>query len=172
MEQGKLIWITGLAGSGKTTIGKQVYFNLKKKNPSTVFLDGDSFREIMGSSQGHSREQRFIVAFQISRLCKFLIDQNINVVCATISLFKEVHRFNREQIQNYFEIYIHCSMDELINRDQKGIYSKALKGELLDVVGIDITFDQPINCDLKIDNTEKIELDTKVKQILQLINNE
>ena len=169
MDKGKLIWITGLAGSGKTTIGKQVYSFLKEHNPSTIYLDGDSFRDIMGGSFGHSREQRFIVAFQIARLCQYLINQNINVVCTTISLFKEVHQFNREHIQYYFEIYIYCSFDELIKRDQKGIYSKALKGELKDVVGIDIPFDEPTNCDFKIDNTEKIDLDNNVKQILRLI---
>lgn len=166
----KLIWITGLSGAGKTTIAKEVYAQIKKDNQATVFLDGDHFREITGNSVGHSREQRFLVAMQIARMCKYLVNQNINVVCSTISLFNEVHQFNREQVKNYYEIFIHCSMEELIKRDQKGIYSKSIKGEIKDVVGIDIIFDEPINCHLKIDNSIKDQLHEKVKKIINLIN--
>jgi len=165
-----LIWITGLSGSGKTTIGKEVYAKLKDKFSSTVFLDGDHFRDIMGGAQGHSKEQRFIVAMQIARLCKYLIDQNINVVCATISLFKEVHQFNRTQVKDYFEVYIYCPLEELIIRDQKGIYSSAINGDIKNVVGIDIPFDEPENCSLKIDNSEKNELKDKVNEIINLIS--
>lgn len=165
-----LIWLTGLSGSGKTTIGKAVYEKLKTGNNPVVFLDGDNFREIMGGTSGHTREQRFIVAGQIARMCKYLNDQNINVVCSTISLFKEIHHFNRQNIPNYLEVYIYCTIEELILRDQKGIYSKAIKGELKNVVGIDIAFDEPVNYDLKIDNTGKIDLEKKTEQILNLLN--
>lgn len=164
-----LIWITGLAGSGKTTIGRSVFNEIKKTQSNTVFIDGDAFREIMGKNTGHSREERFVVAMQISRLCRFLVDQRINVVCSTISLFKEVHRHNRETIRNYFEVFIDCKMDELIRRDQKGIYTKALKGELTNVVGIDIPYDKPLHSDLVIDNTDKGKLAEKVVNILNLI---
>jgi adenylylsulfate kinase-like enzyme len=165
----KLIWITGLAGSGKTTISKEVYQILKSEECNTVHLDGDHFREITGSASGHSREDRFIVAMQIARLCQYLIAQEINVVCSTISLFKEVHTFNRIKTKSYIEVYIECPMDELIRRDQKGIYSKAIKGEMKDVVGIDIPFDEPSNCDIRINNSEKLDLNLKVKKIIDLV---
>jgi cytidine diphosphoramidate kinase len=166
----KLIWITGLAGSGKTTIGSAVYTELKKTDNAVVFLDGDHFREINGNTLGYEREERLKVAYQISRMCKFLIDQNITVVCSTISLFKEIHQFNKLNFINYFEIFVECSMDELIRRDQKGIYTEAINGIRKNVVGVDMHFDIPKNCNLKIENSTKNNLDEKVIKILNLLN--
>lgn len=164
-----LIWITGLAGSGKTTLGKEVYRNLKVKYVNTLFLDGDSFREILGSDLGHNQADRLINAMVISRMCKFLINQNINVICATMSLFKEIHQFNRENIKNYYEIFLEVDRDELIKRDQKGIYSKALKGEIENVVGVDLPFDMPENPDLILNNSKADQLGKKSGLIINLI---
>ncbi|NOQ29642.1 MAG: adenylyl-sulfate kinase [Helicobacteraceae bacterium] len=165
----KAIWITGLSGSGKTTIGKGVYDKLKRKDSNTVFLDGDSFREILGNDLRHNQQDRLENAKRIHRMCKFLVSENINVVCTTMSLYKEVHDLNRKEINNYIEIFIECSMEELIRRDQKELYSKALKGKLDDIVGINAPFDKPLNCELIIDNTQLNDLDTKVYKILELI---
>lgn len=167
--QGNLIWITGLAGSGKTTIGKGVYNRLKKENLNTVFLDGDHFREITGQVSAHTKEARLDVAFQIARMCKFLTEQGINVVCSTISLFKEVHDFNRNNNPRYYEVYIHCEMGELIRRDQKNLYSRAIAKEIENVVGIDIPFDKPLHCNLEIDNTRQDNLNEKINLIINLI---
>jgi len=167
--EGKLIWITGLAGSGKTTIGREVFSRLRAKEANSVFIDGDHFREIMGQASAHTREARFLVAQQIARLCKFLTEQNINVVCATISLFNDIHKFNRDRNRKYAEIYIHCEMDELIRRDQKNLYSRALRKEIRDVVGVDIKFDKPMSPDLEIDNTSQNNLEAKVDSIMNLI---
>jgi len=165
----KLIWITGLSGSGKTTIGKEVYKKFKEVNKNVVFLDGDSFRKILGNDLGHTLEDRFKNAMRIHRMCKFLISQDINVICATIALYKEIHELNRKEIKEYFEIFIECDIDELIKRDQKGLYSKALRGEIKNVVGIDLPYDKPKNADLIIDNTKKDNLELKVKLILDKV---
>lgn len=165
----KLVWITGLSGSGKTTIGREVYNKLKSNNPNTVFLDGDSFREILGNDLGHTPSDRLENAKRISRMCSFLVSQEINVVCATMSLYKEVHDFNRKKIKNYIEVFIECNIDELIRRDQKGLYSKAVKGELENVVGVNLPYDKPAQCELVIDNSEQNGLNEKVQKILNLI---
>ena len=165
----QLVWITGLSGSGKSTIGKEVYKKLKERYPNSVFLDGDSFREIMGNDLGHTQEERRAVAMQIHRMCKFLVEQDINVVCATMSLFSEIHKLNRKEIPNYFEVFIECDMEELIKRDQKGLYSKALRGEIENVVGVDLPYDKPKNADLVIENSTKERLDEKVESILKKI---
>lgn len=165
----KLIWITGLSGSGKTTIGKEVYALLKKKYANTVFLDGDLFREILGNDLGHNPTDRFENAKRIHRMCRFLITQDIHVVCATMSLYKEIHDLNRKEIPSYYEIFIECTLDELIARDQKGLYSAALSGARDDVVGVNMAYDRPLDCDLVIDNTLKNNLSHKVEQILNLI---
>lgn len=165
-----LIWITGLAGSGKTTIGKEVYNRLKEKKSNTVFLDGDSFREILGNDLVYSSNDRLENAKRIHRMCKFLLSQDIIVVCATMSLYKEIHQLNRENNDSYYEIFIDCEIDELIRRDQKGLYSEALSGKRSDVVGINLSYDEPINCSLRIDNTKMDNLDKKVDKIFHLIN--
>ena len=164
----KLIWITGLAGSGKTTIGKGVFKKLKEKEVNTVFIDGDQYRELFDST-GYSKKERLIVANNIVRLCKFLIDQNINVVCCTISLFSEIQGKNKKQFKNYYEIFISCEIEELIQRDQKGLYSKALKGEINNVVGVDIKYNKPLNPFLIIDNNQKDGLTEKIDLICKKI---
>ncbi len=165
----KLIWVTGLAGSGKTTIAEKVFKAYKQHKPNTVLLDGDVFREIMGHRSGHSREERFEVAMQIARLCKFLVGQGIDVICATISLFREVHQYNRENFKDYVEIFVDCDMDELIRRDKKGLYSRAIKGEISNVVGVDIPFDKPENCILCLVNNKADQLEKNVDLILNQI---
>ena len=170
----KLIWITGLSGSGKTTIGKKVFDELKQTFNNTVFLDGDGFREILGDDLGHTPKDRLENAKRISRMCKFLVSQEINVVCATMSLYKEVHELNRMEIKDYIEIFIECDIDELIRRDQKELYSKAINGKIKNVVGIDLPYDMPNLCELIVNNSQKNNLEEKVKKILNLIgeNNE
>ena len=164
-----LIWITGLSGSGKSTIGKALYRNIKSKHRPTIFLDGDSFREILGSDLSHTREDRLNNAQRISRMCQFLVSQDMFVICATMSLFKEIHQANRSNITPYYEVFIECDQEELIKRDQKGLYSRALKGEINNVVGIDLPYDKPIHCDLIINNTQMGNIEGKVDQIMALI---
>lgn len=165
----RLIWITGLSGSGKSTIGKEVFIKLKKLYLNTVFLDGDTFREILGNDLGHSNNDRFENAKRVHRMCKFLISQDINVVCATMSLYKEIQDSNRKDIKNYIEVFIDCNIEELIRRDQKGLYSRAIDGKLDDIVGINLSYDKPINCEIIIDNSKQNNLEEKVKSILDLI---
>lgn len=166
-KQAFFIWITGLAGSGKTTIGEKLHAALKRKFANTVFLDGDVFREVFRAG-GYTREERFVIARQIVALCGFLVKQNINVVCATISLFKEIQDYNRKKFKNYFEIYLKCPLHELQKRDKKNLYSRAMKGQIKNVVGIDLSFDEPKNCELCIDTGKNHDIDQIVGRILKL----
>ena len=106
-------WITGLSGAGKTTIGRIFYERLKRIYPNTVFLDGDALRKVFGDDLGYSKEDRRKCAMRYSKLCAMLQEQEINVVCCTISMFDCVRAWNRENIRNYREIYVKVSMDTL-----------------------------------------------------------
>lgn len=167
-----LVWITGLSGSGKTTIGKELYAQIKSKYENTFFLDGDSFREIFGNNLGYDLKSRFDTALKISNLCKALVDQNINVICSTISLFKEIHQINRKNVKNYYEVFLEVDFDEIKRRDQKNIYSNAIKGETKNVIGVDLPYDKPIKPHLIIDNNNLNDLNNKVISIINLISKE
>ena len=147
-----VIWIIGLAGAGKTTIGREVYNLLKSRKPNVVFLDGDHIREIMGNDLGHTIEDRRSNAWRICRLCQYLDSQEIDVVCAILSIFHDAQEWNQLNYSRYFEIYIEVPMDELVARDQKGLYSRAYRNEIADVVGVDIHFAPPPHPDFVANN--------------------
>lgn len=140
---GTVYWITGLSGSGKTTLGRRLARRLKRENVGTLFLDGDVLRNAMGRDLGYALADRRKAAMRIARLCRVYSDQGLDVVASTISLFHDVHRFCRRNIPGYVEIYLDVSIDELLRRDPRGLYSRALAGELNDVVGVDLPMEAP-----------------------------
>ena len=149
-----VIWIIGLAGAGKTTIGSQVYNLIKSRKPNVVFLDGEDVRTIVGDDLGHTIEDRKTNIWRICRLCHCLDKQGIDVVCSTLSNQHDAQEWNRKNYTQYFEVYLDVPMDVLVARDQKGLYSRALRQEIFDVVGVDIPFSPPVNPDLVVENGE------------------
>lgn len=147
-----LFWITGLSGSGKTTLGTLLTEKLRKRGYPVVFLDGDILRAIYNNHFGYDRNGRLKVSLQYARLCKMLVDQKIHVVCATISMFHQTQNWNKRNFKNYIEIFLNVPIDELIHRDSKKIYSRALNGDLKNIVGIDIKPQFPKQPDIVINN--------------------
>lgn len=145
-------WITGLSGAGKTTIGKLFYERLKRECPNTVFMDGDVMRKVFGGDLGYSRDERIQCAMRYSRLCKMLQEQDINVICCTISMFDCVRDWNRENIQNYKEVYVRASMDTLCRRDQKGLYSGITQEKEKEAAGVHFEVEEPKRPDLILQN--------------------
>tara|TARA_B100000214_G_scaffold366491_1_gene335512 strand:- start:1467 stop:1970 length:504 start_codon:yes stop_codon:yes gene_type:complete len=152
-----VVWIIGLSGSGKTTLAETVYRQTKKKNNSLFFLDGDVIREVFNHDLGHELEDRKINASRMSQLSKYLDDQGISVVCSILSIFQSTRDWNRENINNYYEVFIDVDMEDLRDRDVKGIYKAFNEGRLNNVVGEDIKFTKPENSDLVIHNNQSLE---------------
>lgn len=150
-EKGNVYWITGLSGAGKTTIGKLLYNRIKDKKDNVIFLDGDVLREVY-QTKDYSNEGRLNLALQHGRLCKMLSEQGIDVVICVIAMYDECRQWNHDNIENYHEIYLRVSIDELIRRDQKQLYSRVLKKEISNVMGMDIPFEEPKNPEVIIDN--------------------
>lgn len=148
MGRGNVYWITGLSGAGKTTIGSLLYQRLKMKQKNIVFLDGDALRSVFGNDLGYTMPERSKGAYRNARLCKMLSDQGIDVICCTISMFDDVRRWNRDNIEQYIEIYLEVSLETLKKRDQKGLYSTLSE----DVAGVDLEVDLPKNPDIVIVN--------------------
>lgn len=145
-------WITGLSGAGKTTIGKILYAKIKEKYSNTVFLDGDTMRKVFGGDLGYTREERIKCAMRYSRLCAMLEEQGIYVICCTISMFDCVRDWNRENIKNYREVYVKVSMETLLQRDQKGLYSGTTAEKEKEVAGVHVEIEEPKHPDLVLEN--------------------
>lgn len=114
-----------------------------------VMLDGDELREIFGATEGaHSRADRLALALRYAALCKLLANQGVWVAISTISMFREVHEWNRTNLPGYLEVFLDVPLSELARRDPKKIYEKARRGELKDVAGIDLPVDAPARPDV------------------------
>ncbi|MCW5701032.1 MAG: adenylyl-sulfate kinase [Bradyrhizobium sp.] len=146
-----VIWITGLSGAGKTTLAAEVVNILRSDGKAVIMLDGDELRDVFGDEARHDRESRLRLALRYSRLCQMLGRQGINVVIATISLFSDVHIWNRTNIPGYFEVYLRVPLEELRRRDPKGIYRRFDSGETTNVAGLDMPIDEPPSPDIIID---------------------
>jgi glutamine kinase len=149
---GRVFWITGLSGAGKTTVGERLWHRLRSAGRPAIFLDGDNLRSAIAEDLGHSIEDRRRSAKRNGRLCQLLAQQGIDVVCATISMFHEVQRWNRAHIPGYFEIYLRVPTAEIMRRDPKGIYARARTKNSANLVGIDIAAEEPETPDLVLDN--------------------
>ena len=165
-SSGRVFWITGLSGAGKTTVGQELCSRLRAAGRSVTFLDGDALRAAIAEDLGHSADNRRRSAMRNARLCQLLAGQGADVVCATISLFHEVQSWNRENIPGYREIYLRVPIDELRCRDSKGIYSGAQGGDARDVVGLDVPAEAPEAPDLVLDNYGALDVATAVDRIL------
>lgn len=175
-----IIWIEGLAGAGKSTTAKLLTQKLdeliKQKVLSTkavISIDGDDYRSF--TKNGYDKESRIKGIEPKMHLCAMLAKQDFIVVCSSISLFKEC--YEQEKIicanagVNLCEVYISCEQSELIKRDQKGLYSAALAGEIKDVVGVDIDFDEP-NADVAINGCDDVEKNVEkiIKKVIEYEN--
>lgn len=168
MEPGQLIWITGFSGVGKTTIATDLYKKLKQTEKNWVLIDGDCVRKICDHDLGYSLDERLQNAKRISNLCKMLTDQGINVIAATISMFKEIYDFNTQNIKNYKLILITTAFEKIKKRDVKGLYAKHLNNSK-NIVGVNQQYDLPPFVSLTIDNNEDGHISQKTEMILNLM---
>jgi len=147
-EKGTVYFFTGLSGAGKTTIGRLFYERLAARKDNVVLKDGDGLRVRPEAEVDYSTGARIARAKARFAQYRELADQGTDVVFCSIALYDEVRKWNRENIENYKEIYIKAPMELLYQRDKKGLYSSGAKN----VVGVDLPWDEPTDPDIVIEN--------------------
>lgn len=163
---GQVYWITGLSGAGKTTLARALQNKLPESVlPKSIILDGDALREVLAVPSSHfDRASRLSLAYTYARLCKLLADQGAVVIIATISLFHEVHEWNKENLPNYMEIFLDVSEGIRKQRDPKLLYAKEQTGDVQNMAGSEVVIDFPKNPHLTFKDT--VPIDDMIKQIL------
>jgi adenylylsulfate kinase-like enzyme len=164
-----LVWITGLPGAGKSTFAEVLKGLLLQENVNVVHLDGDALRDVL-DNKNYALEARKSLAYKYSRLCKLLVDQNQLVLCSTVSMFKDVRRWNRENISPYLEVYLDISPEVLRVRDQKSLYSGGADGSLSNVPGINQDIELPENPDFHFNNIEMWQIQSCADQVKDKIS--
>lgn len=146
-----VIWFTGLSGAGKTTICDLLYERLKPRLPQLVLLDGDMVREAFGGDLGHTEPERVRQISRVQRLARLLSSQGLIVMVSVVYSRPDLLAWNRQHIAEYFEVLVDAPIAVVRSRDPKGLYSRALRGEIQNVVGHDIPWHRPSAPDLVLD---------------------
>lgn len=164
-EQGFAVWLTGMSGAGKTTLGTRLEEEFRNRGLRVERLDGDVMRQVLGKGLGFSREDRITNLERAAFVAGLLVKHGVIVVCSFITPYEVCRRYARETIGRYVEVYIKCSLDVLVQRDTKGLYRKAIAGEIEHFTGISDPYEEPQQFDVCVE-TDKETIDESVSRIL------
>jgi adenylylsulfate kinase len=166
-----VIWLTGLPGSGKTTIAKALQPRLKESGFKVELLDGDIVRKELSPELGFTKQDREIHARRVVYLSKLLSRNGIISIVSLISPYRDFRRYARSETNmnnNFYEVYVKCSLGTCIGRDPKGLYKKALSGEIKDLTGLQDPYEEPENPEIIVD-TERQTPEECVSVILDRV---
>jgi adenylyl-sulfate kinase len=162
--KGFTVWLTGMSGAGKTTIGLKLAHELERRGRTVDVLDGDEIRKVLSKGLGFSREDRDANVNRIAFVASLLVRHGSAVISGAISPYADARDNARGRIGAFVEVYVQCSLQELIRRDTKGLYMRALSGELKRFTGISDPYEAPVSPEVTVD-TEHESVDECVAKI-------
>ncbi len=166
-----VVWLTGPSGAGKTTLAKALGRRLREMGFNVEILDGDGIRSKLYPDLGFSKEEREMHNKVVIEMAKLLAKNGVITIVSIISPFKSTRDYARKEIGDFVEVYLKCSKEELIRRDPKGLYAKALRGEIKGLTGYDGKYEEPENPEILLE-TDKISVEEEVERLVSyLLNN-
>ncbi len=165
-QRGFTIWFTGLSGAGKTTLARRIEAELKRRDHKVEVLDGDIVRTNLSKGLGFSKEDRDTNIRRIGFVCNLLTRNDVVAIAAAISPYSAVRDEVRQMIGDFVEVFVKCPIDVLADRDVKGLYKKALAGEIKNFTGIDDPYEEPLSPDVIVETN----LETPEQSALRIIN--
>lgn len=169
MEQkGFTIWFTGLSGSGKTALALRLEEELRRRGLKVERLDGDIVRQGLTRDLGFSKEDRDKNIERVTFVAKLLTRNGVAVLCSFISPYRDVRARSRQEIGNFVEVYCYAPLETLIERDVKGLYKKAIAGEIPNFTGISDPYEPPENPEVMIDSSQETVEESLAKIVRKL----
>jgi len=168
MKRGFTVWFTGLSCSGKTTVSQGVAEELRKRGFKVEVLDGDVVRTNLSKGLGFSREDRDTNIKRIGFVCKLLSRNGAVAIGAAISPYRATRDYNRREIGDFVEVYCRCPLEVCIERDVKGLYKKALAGEIPNYTGISDPYEEPLNPEVVLETDKETKEESISKVIRKL----
>ena len=164
--KGFTVWFTGLSGAGKSTIAEMLYHEFKARELNTEILDGDEVRQHLSKGLGFSKEDRDTNITRIGYVANLLTRNGVATICCPISPYRETRRACRDLIGEFVEVYVYASVGEIAeHRDPKGLYKKALAGEITHFTGVDDPYEEPQHPELRVD-TEHESPEESLQEVL------
>ncbi len=165
MQRGFTVWFTGLSGAGKTTIADRLEAVLRERGHRVEVLDGDVVRTHLSKGLGFSKEDRDTNIRRIAFVAHLLSRNGVAVITAAISPYRDIREEARAMIGDFVEVYAKCPIDVLAERDVKGLYKKALAGELANFTGVSDPYEEPLNAEVVV-RTDLEAVDESLAKVL------
>ncbi len=165
-SKGFTLWFTGLSGSGKSTLSERVALKLEEGGLPLETLDGDIVRTHLSKGLGFSKEDRDENVKRVGFICQLLNKHGINAIASVISPYRESRDHNRAKIQRFVEVFTDCPLEVCAQRDLKGLYEKAMKGEIKHFTGVDDPYEPPQNAEV-VCHTDKESVEESVEKVIK-----
>ena len=151
------IWFTGLSGAGKSTLSSLTYYEIRRRGLEAELLDGDLIRSNFTQELGFSKRDRDINVRRIGFVSHLLNKHNVVCVVAAIAPYAAMRDANRKLIESYHEVHVHCGLEVLKERDPKGLYARALAGDIPNFTGISDPYEPPAHPEVRVETHRQTE---------------